>query len=129
MTDDTYSDLDQLNLSLRTYHALRRAGVHTVRDVLSLGRAHFEQPGRRIGPIARMEIARGLEESGFRWTAEGAPPLPELPPAAVQMVEALGLGDSAAIRRGLARVLVTALDLPHGCGVLSTAADLEHGAR
>ena len=133
MTDPTYSDLDQLNLSLRTYNALRRAGVHTVSDVLSLGRAHFEQPGRRIGPIARMEIARGLEESGLHWTAEGAPPLPKLLPETAQLVEALGMGDSAAIRQGLAKALMVALHwADRECELFALkdlVDDLEHGAR
>jgi hypothetical protein len=129
MTDPTCSDLDHLGLSVRTYNALRRAKVHTIADVLRLGRAHFETPGRRVGPASRMEIAERLEASGFHWTAEGAPPLPELPTAAAEMVKALGLGDSAEIRRGLARVLRAAVELPDVLGIRFTATDLEHGAR
>jgi hypothetical protein len=128
MTDPTYSDLDQLGLSVRTYNALRRARVHTIADVLRLGRVHFETPGCRVGPASRMEIAQRLEASGLRWTAEGAPPLPGLSPTTAEMVKALGLGDSAEIRRGLARVFRAAVvldDLRH----LVVATDLEHGGR
>jgi hypothetical protein len=126
LTDST-SDLDQLNLSLRTYNALRRAGIHTIGDILRLGRAHFATPGRRIGPVARMEIAHGLEQSGFHWTAEGRLPMPELPSVAALMVGALELGDSPAIRQGLARVLRAALRLD-SLAVQHVATDLEQGA-
>lgn len=125
---DSASDLDQLNLSLRTYNALRRAGIHTISDILRLGRAHFATPGRRIGPVARMEIAHGLEQSGFHWTAEGRPPMSELPSVAALMVGGLGLGDSPAIRQGLARVLRAALCLDN-LAVHHVATELEQGAR
>jgi hypothetical protein len=72
--------------------ALRRAGIHTIGDILRLGRAHFATPGRRIGPVARMEIAHGLEQSGFHWTAEGRLPMPGLPSVAALMVGGLGQG-------------------------------------
>jgi hypothetical protein len=110
MTEPTYTDLDQLNLPMRVYNALRRHGVHTIADVLRLGRRYFETPGRGIGHVGRTLIAHALREKGLEWADEGAPPLPELSPAAAQMVEALGLGDSAVIRRGLARVVRVAAE-------------------
>ena len=126
---DSASDLDQLNLSLRTYNALRRAGIHTIGDILRLGRAHFATPGRRIGPVAKIEIAQGLEQSGLHWTAEGRPHLmPELPSVPALIVRRLGLGDSPAIRQGLARVLKTAHYLD-SLAVRHVATELEQGAR
>lgn len=104
MTEPTYTDLDQLNLHPRTYSALRRAKVHTIADLLRMGQASVSGL-YLIGPFALHDITQGLEAGGFCWTVEGAPPLPELPSAAAQMVKDLGLGDSVEIRRGLARVL------------------------
>ena len=128
MTEPTTSDLHQLNLHPRTYSALRRAKVHTIADLLRMGRA-LVSGLYLIGPFALHDIAQGLEAGGFCWTVEGAPPLPELPPAAAQVVEALGLGDSAEIRRGLARVLRTAADWETvGVNPSIIATDMEHGA-
>ena len=129
MTEPTTSDLHQLNLHPRTCNALRRAGVHTVADLLRMGRAKASGL-YLIGPFALHDIAQGLKAGGFCWTVEGAPPLPELPPAAAQMVEVLGLDDSLAVRQGLARVFRAAADWD-GVGVspLIIATDLEHGAR
>jgi hypothetical protein len=126
---ETRTDLDELNLSTKTYNALRRASVHTCAQLLRMGRAEVRRL-RWIGPTAMSEIAAALARTqAMEWTEQGAPPLPELPPAAAQVVEALGLGDSAAIRTGLARVLRATLQLPECIGVLSTAAELERGAR
>ena len=109
MTEPITSDLHQLNLHPRTYNALRRAKVHTIADLLRMGRAKVSGL-YLIGPFALHDITQGLEAGGFCWTVEGAPPLPELPSAAAQMVEALGLGDSADVRRGLARVFRAVAD-------------------
>jgi hypothetical protein len=132
MTEPITSDLHQLNLHPRTCNALRRAKVHTVADLLRMGRA-LVSGLYLIGPFALHDITQGLEAGGFCWTVEGAPPLPELGPAAAQMVEALGMGDSAEIRRGLARVLRSALEeLGLAGGMLEVrhaAADLEHSAQ
>jgi len=123
------TDLDELNLSTKTYNALRRNKVHSCAQLLRMGRAEVSRL-RWIGPTAMHEIATGLAlAQAQEWTEQGAEPLPELLPAAAQMVDALGLGDSAEIRRGLARVLRATLQLPECIGVLSTAAELERGAR
>jgi hypothetical protein len=124
---DTRADLDELNLSTKTYNALRRNKVHTCAQLLRMGRAEVSRL-RWVGPTAMHEIATGLAlAQAQEWTEQGAPPLPELPPPAAQMVEALGLGDSAEIRRGLARVFRIALDLGE-LGHRFVAADLEQGA-
>jgi hypothetical protein len=126
---DTRTDLDELNLSTKTYNALRRNKVHSCAQLLRMGRAEVSRL-RWIGPTAMHEIATGLAlAQAQEWTEQGAEPLPELLPAAAQMVDALGLGDSAEIRRGLAWVLRGTLQLPECIGVLSTAAELERGAR
>jgi hypothetical protein len=130
MTEPTYTDLDQLNLPRRTYNALRRHRVHTIADLLRLGRRYFETPGRGIGHVGLTLIAHALREKGLQWADEGAPPLPELSSTAAQVVEALGLGDSAVIRRGLARVLRVSHGLDwfwEPAEPLFVAADLEHG--
>lgn len=128
MTEPTYSDLDELNLPTRTYNALRRHRVHTIADVLRLGRRYFETPGRGIGHVGLTLIALALLENGFCWADEGAPPLPELSPTAAAVVEALGLGDSAVIRRGLARVVRVAAEWAFELIYFeSVADDLERG--
>jgi hypothetical protein len=102
---ETRTDLDELNLSTKTHNALRRASVHTCAQLLRMGRAEVRRL-RWIGPTAMSEIASGLATTqAMEWTEQGAPPLPELFPEAARMVKDLGLGDSAEIRRGLARVL------------------------
>jgi hypothetical protein len=123
MTEPTYTDLDQLNLPIRVYNALRRDKVHTIADVLRLGRRYFEIPGRGIGHVGLTLIAHALREKGLQWADEGAPPLRVLSHVSSQVVEALGLGDSAEIRRGLARVLA----LTPGLAVHHVAAELERG--
>jgi len=129
MTEPTTSDLHQLNLHPRTCNALRRAKVHTIADLLRMGRA-LVSGLYLIGPFALHDITQGLEAAGFCWTVEGAPPLPELPPAAAQMVEVLGLDDSLAVRQGLAKVFRVVADWD-GVGVdpLIIAAHLERGAQ
>jgi hypothetical protein len=127
MSEPTTSDLHQLDLHPRTCNALRRAGVHTVADLLRMGRARVSGL-YLIGPFALHDIAKGLEAAGFCWTVEGASPLPELFPEAAQMVKDLGLGDSAEIRRGLARVL----QYQPGCksfALVEIIEALEHGAQ
>jgi hypothetical protein len=132
MTEPITSDLHQLNLRPRTYSALHRAGVHTIADLLRMGQASVSGL-YLIGPFALHDITQGLEAGGFCWTVEEMPPLPELPPAAAQMVDALGLGDSAAIRTGLARVLRVALEemerVGGGVEAWYVVSHLEHGAR
>jgi len=129
MTEPTNSDLHQLNLHPRTCNALRRAGVHTIADLLRMGRA-LVSGLYLISPFALHDIAQGLEAGGFCWTVEGAPPLPELPSAAAQMVEVLGLDDSLAVRQGLARVFRAAADWDTvGVNLLIIATDLEQGAQ
>ena len=130
MTEPITSDLHQLNLHPRTCNALRRAGVHTVADLLRMGRAKVSGL-YLIGPFALHDITQGMEAGGFCWTVEGAPPLPELPSAAARIVEALRLGDSPEIRRRLAMVLYEAhfLDKVTGMPLPRVAADLEHGAQ
>jgi len=124
---ETRTDLDELNLTTKTHNALRRNHVHSCAQLLRMGRAEIRHL-RWIGPIAMSEIASGLATTqALEWTEQGAEPLPQLPPAAAQVVEALGLGDSAEIRRGLARVLRAALDLDD-LGHRFVAAELEHGA-
>ena len=128
---ETRTDLDELNLSTKAYNALRRAGVHSCAQLLRMGRAEVRRL-RWIGPTAMSEIAAALATTqAMEWTEQSAEPLPELLPAAAQMVEALGLGDSAEIRRGLARVLEEAyfLDTLRGVPHLRVATELEHGAR
>jgi post-segregation antitoxin (ccd killing protein) len=125
---ETRTDLDELNLSTKTHNALRRSKVHTCAQLLRMGRAEVSRL-RWVGPTAMREIAAALATTQAQeWTEQGAEPLPELPPAAAQMVDALGLGDSAEIRRGLARVLIIAMDWDK-FGHLGLATDLEHGAR
>ena len=129
MTEPITSDLHQLNLHQRTYSALRRAKVHTIADLLRMGRAKVSGL-YLIGPFALHDITQGLKAGDFCWTVEGAPPLPELPSAAAQMVEVLGLDDSLAVRQGLARVLRAAVDWDDaGVSPLIIATDLEHGAQ
>ena len=124
---ETRTDLDDLNLSTKAHNALRRNKVHSCAQLLRMGRAEVRRL-RWIGLTAMSEIATGLAlAQAQEWTEQGAPPLPELPPAAAQVVEALGLGDSAEIRQGLARVLRAALVLDD-LGHRFVAADLEHGA-
>ena len=126
---ETRTDLDELNLSTKTHNALRRNKVHSCADILRMGRAKVRRL-HWIGPTAMSEIDSGLATTRtMEWTEQGAEPLPELPSAAAQVVEALGLGDSAEIRRGLARVLRIALLEWDGLGHRSVVADLEHGAR
>ena len=111
---ETRTDLDELNLTTKTHNALRRNHVHSCAQLLRMGRAEIRHL-RWIGPIAMSEIASGLATTqAMEWTA-------------AQVVEALGLGDSAEIRRGLARVLRAALDLDD-LGHRFVAAELEHGA-
>jgi hypothetical protein len=124
MTEPITSDLHRLNLHPRTCNALRRAGVHTIADLLRMGQASVSGL-YLIGPFALHDITQGLEAGGFCWTVEGAPPLRVLSHVSRQVVEALGLGDSAEIRRGLARVLV----LNPGLSVHHVAAELEHSAQ
>ena len=127
---ETRTDLDELNLSTKACNALRRNKVHTCADLLRMGRAEVSRL-HWIGPTAMSEIATGLAQAqALEWTEQGAPPLPELPSAAAQMVEALGLGDSAAIRTGLARVLQEAyfLDTLRGVPHLRVVTELERGA-
>ena len=122
---ETRTDLDELNLSTKTHNALKRNKVHTCADLLRMGRAEVRRL-RWIGPTAMHEIASGLATTqALEWTEQGAEPLPELPFAAGQMVYALGLGDSPAIRQGLARVLRIA----SGLAVRHVATDLEQGAQ
>ena len=128
---ETRTDLDELNLSTKTYNALGRASVHSCAQLLRMGRAEVRRL-RWIGPTAMSEIASGLATTQtMEWTEQGAEPLPELRPAAAQVVEVLGLGDSAEIRRGLARVLEEAyfLDTLRGVPHLRVVTELQHGAR
>ena len=126
---ETRTDLDELSLSTKTHNALRRNKVHSCAQLLRMGRAEVRRL-RWIGPTAMSEIASGLATTqALEWTEQGAEPLPELRTAAAEVVEALGLGDSAEIRRGLARVLRTAADWECvGWNPLIIAADMEHGA-
>ena len=129
MSEPITSDLHQLNLHSRTYSSLRRSRVHTIADLLRMGRA-LVSGLYLIGPFALYDIAKGLEAAGLCWTVEGAPPLPGLPSAAAQMVEVLGLDDSLAVRQGLARVLRAAVDWDSvGVNPLVIATDLEQGAQ
>jgi len=126
---ETSTDLDELNLTTKTHNALRRNKVHSCAQLLRMGRAEVSRL-RWVGPTAMSEIATGLAlAQALEWTEQGAEPLPELPSAAAQVVEALGLGDSAEIRRGLARVLRDAADWEtSGWKPSIIAADLEQGA-
>jgi hypothetical protein len=127
---ETRTDLDELNLSTKTHNALRRSKVHTCAQLLRMGRAEVSRL-RWVGPTAMREIAAALATTQAQeWTEQGAEPLPELPPAAAQMVDALGLGDSLAVRQGLARAFRAAADWDSvGVNPSIIATDLEHGAR
>lgn len=81
--------LQDLNLSVRTLHALNRGGAHTVDDLLELGMARIRRFDG-IGPTSLSELKTAMESVGVtikerpgrsqgKATEEKAAPAPEFP--------------------------------------------------
>lgn len=56
--------IELLDLSVRSYNALKRAGIHTVQDLVSMEPTKFVAI-RNLGILSRQEIRKSLEAAGY----------------------------------------------------------------
>lgn len=55
------SPIEILDLSIRTFNALRRYGVQTVGDAMRLAEQNFEPRPRNLGALGQMEVRQQLK--------------------------------------------------------------------
>lgn len=60
--------IEELDLSVRSYHCLQRAGVKTIADIFALGKDKLKDV-RNLGKKSQWEIIQRLQEVGYDTTA------------------------------------------------------------
>ena len=57
--------LEQLDLSVKTYNCLRRAGIHTIDSLIEMSEKKLLRK-RGFGKVMLAEVIRKLERNGFK---------------------------------------------------------------
>ena len=61
--------LEQLELSVKTYNCLRRAGIHTIDSLIEMSEKKLLRK-RGFGKVMLAEVIRKLERNGFKLREE-----------------------------------------------------------